>query len=220
MSCEVPVHEEYDLYGDGIDDGDDNPTPTNNTWLPLALNNQWNYNVTDQTGTNAQNLIVSSTTQFQGATYFVLNSNVHYGTETIDSETYMRRDSNGKFTMVAILDDESVGLVADPVISHPLKDGMSVGNTWNETVQYNYTEPVQISFSSQYTYKYEEHFNTLVVNGVTFNDVCKIKTTVTNTGQPAQSTYTYYAKNVGMIKAEGENLGSQSTSTITSYHLN
>jgi hypothetical protein len=219
VQCEVPVHEEYDLYGDGIDDDDDNPNPSNSTWWPLTVDNQWNYTVTDQNGTNTQTIKITGTTQYNNKTYFVLETDVHVGSDIVEGQDILiRKDSNGNYTYVVILELEDLGFAADPIVSHPMKDNIDPGDSWTENVVYHYTQPMDISYTSAYTYKYEEHFNTMEINGITYHDIAKVKTSYTTQGQSSQG-YVYYAKNIGPIKTEGENLGSASTTLITSYHL-
>ena len=77
------------------------------------------------------------------------------------------------------------------------------GGTWGEKGQpiYMSNSAVGTTFNGM---EISSQLNTLNVNGITFNNVTKIKITSANQIQPefSNDTYLYYSDSVGLIKKE------------------
>lgn len=225
MSCEEPVHEEYDLYGNSNDTNDGN-----GTWFPLAIDNEWNFSGTEITDGNFTDLIkIENTEVIDGKTYFKLHQGVTNSSETYDDFSYVRWDNNTfEHRMIPDLYGMNDDLTATPFILHTLKQNMTVGMTWSETVTSHLDYiGLDISFDINFTYNYlyEQHYDTLIVNGTIFNDIAKVKTLI-DYNDPMSGInfqvieYTYYAKNIGIIKTVSVQNGLEAGQmNITSYTI-
>jgi len=128
------------------------------------------------------------------------------------------------FTLAMQLDLAEFEISSDLFFAHPLKDNITVGYSWQETVSIHYTGLIDTTVVSDYTYTLLDIYEEYDVNGTIYNNVAKTETTVDYVdanGQPATSVgYTYYALNIGNIKTESTSLDQPSISTITAYSLN
>ena len=213
QSCnEIPVHEEYGLDGT-IHDNNSN---SEDTWWPLAINNTWNYNSASIFEEYHQTYTIAGTETFGGDTYYTINITTDSSLSAPSYTAHIKRENN-VFTFRTVA--EANGTVSDPIYSHPLKDGIAVGDSWDETLNIVYTGAVNTTIVSHYTYTYEEHFDEFDIDGTLFNDVAKIKTHLEAEyqGQPVVSdSYTYFALNIGPIRIDG----GSSVSLIDSYSVN
>lgn len=223
ISCEEPIHEEYGLDGTIQNDIDGNGDNTEDTYWPLAIGNEWNYTVTDYSGTYEQTVSVTGTEEIQGNTYFTVQTDILNNGVLNSIEMGVRRYQN-VFTLAMQLDLAEFGISSDLFFAHPLKDNMSVGHSWEETVSVHYTGAIDMTVVSDYTYTFLELFDDYDINGTIYNNVAKIETSVEaldQYGQPVTTVgYTYYALNIGNIRTEGTSLDEPSISNITSYTLN
>lgn len=224
MSCEEPVHEEYDLYGNSNDTNDGN-----GSWLPLTNSNQWNYSGLDESGNYTYQVNVEGTEVFDNKTFYKIHYHTVSSSETTDEYSHMRWDNNTLETRtLPEVYGVAEGYTASPIYLHPLKNDMTVGQTWSDTfsIDIHFTT-IDMSFTINYTinYLFEQHFDTYVVNGTVYNDVAKLKIT-TGYVEPisgvnvATIEYDYFAKNIGIIKSTlSENGVSMAQMNITSYTI-
>lgn len=205
----------------------------NGNWWPLELDNEWNYSTTNGVSNRNHVVKIIGNTNYLDMDYFVLNNKIYNGVTLEENyDFYIKRNSQKVYSYVINIEKSDLLKMADliyenPILSsnllmiNPIKDGIELNESWSGTVQYKYStiEEDNILLNVQYTYLYEEHLDVMNVNGISYEDICKIKTTFTINDENSIG-YVYYAKDIGPIKSVGNSMGSPSSSLITSYQLN
>lgn len=176
---------------------------TSGDYYPLALNNVWNYN----NGTGVVDYKIISVDNIGGLTYYKLNraftAAVANPFITDADVTVQIQKANGDYSQrTAINKPETIsspGITIDPFTLIFLKDYLSVGQSFSQTVTLNTTTTFMGTSQVQsqtitYTTTIMEKTSNVLVNGVT-TDV--IKTKLVNSANPSEIDYYRFAKNIG-----------------------
>ena len=221
MSCEKPVHEEYEMDGElhdwsdggGNDDssGEDDDSSGDGVYLPLATGNIW---VMKNNDTTTSTIEIIGTEEIEGNTYYKISStNSENDTESF---SYMRKDGDTYINRIDIEYDLGGGMImeSDPFYSYPLKDNVSVGDSWvdNLDIVYHYSG-TEIVYNYIYTYTVADILDTYESHGTTYNDVMKLKINISLSYMGTEMSNTdadyYYALDLGLIEGDFGQYGSQ-----------
>jgi hypothetical protein len=199
-----------------------NSNPTNGgsqstgDYWPMKVNNQWIYK---QDGVNLEASKILSTEQINGATYYKYNNFLGTGSQGsgFSSETWSKKaggDYYYRFAVTIPSQGGSPGISVSPNEILILKDYLAVGGTWEQ----NFTQittitgfpPVNSAVNIQG--KILEKDISITVNGINYTNVIKAEV-VQNTQGEVNTNYYWFAKNIGLIKAQNIIQGSPSTET-------
>jgi hypothetical protein len=172
------------------------PTPVAEKFLTISNGSTWNYRVTDNTASTTTDYTLTSTnrdTTINGKSYHVFTNSDGNTSE------YYNVTGNEYFQFT------SLSAQLDDLELLYLKDNLAVGNTWSQSVTIN---GAPFPLTANVTNTIQEKGGTLVVNGVTYQNVIKVKTDISVPGLPAGSITTniqrYYAPKFGEIKNDIE----------------
>ncbi len=226
ISCEDPVHEEYEMDGE-IHDWSDNGNNGDNeddeddadVYLPLAVGNWWTMEVNSQGATQTSK--ITGIDQFDGESYYRLEISDSNGA-TSESSYHIRKDGDNYIARVLI---NSAGMVSDPYFVLGLKDNVSMEDSWNEVVEivYHIDGIDDIIFNTDTTYTVVEMYDSYESNGVTYENVMVLQShEFTTSSTPPYENYsaesiknTFYALNIGQIEA----YTGTSIAYLVDYHL-
>lgn len=192
------------------DDGTpENEGDTAGDYFPLALNNTWSY---DFSAGDDQQINLYSTVTFGGDSYFVTD-----GMNPIDGSSLTQGYRKSGAVYYCYNDEmtfDYMGLgqiVMAPVSFTIFKDDLEVGEsvvteTSSSTQIINqFTGAINTSTSMTFTTTVMEKGSTVIVNGVTYEDVIKVQldaqASVLTNNYNGTITY-YFAKNVGPVKLQ------------------
>ncbi len=237
VSCETePVDSE--LVGNNPENPDNpnNPGPSTGDYWPLAVNNQWVFNLDGQL---QEPIDISGTVVVEGNTYYTINYNfTEAGTGGLTGTTYtgLRKDGGNYLMRVSVdmPDENGFTINVTPFEYILFKDNLEAGGTWSQTVTQVTTmesedfpmpiPPTELTLDFDGTIL--EKDVTATVNGVTYDDVIKVKViqTATLDENPGVSivieSIIWYAKGVGPIRSEGTVNGETTVQELDSYQLN
>ncbi len=171
-------------------------TPAAEKFMTLTAGSTWNFKVTDNPSTtpvtsNYTLTATSNDSSASGRTYKVFTNstgpNEYYNISGSDYYTFRK--------LPDILGGSSVEVLY-------LKDNLSTGGEWSQTFPINYS-----GFALQLTFKNKiaQKGISKTVNGITYNNVTDVETTLSVTGIPFAYTLTsdihyYYAPKIGQIE--------------------
>ncbi len=220
-SCEEPVHEEYNLYGDTQEQNENNEdNPSGNCELfPLATGNTWVYNSIQQGVSQTLENTISGTFEYDGHTYYAFEPvEVVYAGTTSVQYSYLRKEGDSYYLLDKV---EQPGVFETNYYSSILfKENMQPGEsvTDNFTIFYNYLNGVTLTFDVNYSCTLEEILDTFEVNGTVYDDVYKFHFELQYSNGSTVEYMAYYGCNVGRLKYVNEEAGLDVT--LVSYELN
>lgn len=216
------------------------PEPSEGDYFPMAIDNIWNYNVT--TEEESVQIKINSIETINGIQYYKVNE-LPIGVSSdmpedeipgLDIRAHIRKNGGDYIQrFYAYIPEMMEGLIPETEIEAFeitfLKDNLEEGESWTETVEivtnitfFGISETV-IS-NATFNSLIEEKGISMTVNGVTYTDVIKVKSTATvvsEEGTEISESLNWYSKDVGLIKSysndpeEGE-----SEMTLLDYTLN
>ncbi|RYJ42364.1 hypothetical protein [Flavobacterium beibuense] len=209
-----------------------NPGTSDGSYWPMALNNEWVFDVEDE---GESPMKITSTESIGGNTYYRVNySFASSGTGDLTGEaTNLLRHNNGDYSVrisVIVPDEQGMQITVSPYEYTILKDYLEPGQSWTQDVQQTTTyqmpgitiPPMVMNFHIENII--QEKGITVTVNGVSYENVIKVKQTQTITSNltPGMvlTVYYWFAKDVGPIKSESQSSNFTSSSTLVSYTLN
>ncbi|OIQ30262.1 MAG: hypothetical protein BM564_02490 [Bacteroidetes bacterium MedPE-SWsnd-G2] len=230
-------------------DGPAGGDSTGDYW-PLAVGNNWVYNTLENGAAGAPTTMeVSGTEMINGNSNYAFSSllgNSISGTggeqlEGLEASVYARKNGGDYIVTVGEVNAEFPGLYSLSMTGYSyimLKDYLEVGSTWTQNVQTTTTftmftddfpEIPEIILDNEISNEIMEVGGTIEVEGVTYDNVITVKS-VMNSGsaldpstQVSSESYYYFAKDVGIVKAEtttlNEGVTSTSSNTLNSYEL-
>ena len=202
---------------------------TGDYW-PLAVNNEWTYNYyVDDVAQEDYDMSIGSIEVYQGESVFRFNQYLPSATGTdgtqfdgFDIDTYVRKNGGDYIITVGDLSasylDGAFELSQTGYSLIILKDYVTVGTSWTSNVQTVtsfvsndeiFPDLPSITNNITNTLEVVEKDISVTVNGNTYADVIKVKyeQETYTAAAPDQTTnslyYYYFAKDVGLIKAEG-----------------
>lgn len=213
-------------------DNPTNPGTSDGSYWPMALNNEWVFDVEDE---GESPMKITNTETIEGNTYYKINYTfANSGTGDLTGEaSNLIRHNNGDYSVrvsAVIPDQEGVEITVTPFEYTILKDYLEAGQTWTQDVQQTSTyqmpgvpiPPMVMNFHMENII--QEKGITMQVNGVSYENVIKVKQTQTITSDLTPTTvltvYYWFAKDVGPIKSESQTSNYSSSSTLVSYTLN
>lgn len=206
-------------YGAGS--GDEEPgEPSSGDYFPMAIGNTWNYDVSNE-DENSQ-MKINSTETINGALYYkVTDLPIGVGADIpegdfpgLDVRSHLRKNgANYIQRFYAFIPEMMGGLIPQMEIEAFeiifLKDNLAVGESWTETktivtnvVMFGMSQT--INANATFNSVIEEKGISMTVNGVTYTDVIKVKTTATvvsEDGTEVSEAQNWFAKDVGLIKS-------------------
>jgi|SRR5690554_235304 len=201
-------------------DPEDPEVPLSDDYFPMTSGNIWNYNNTA--------LSIASTATIGGNTYYKLNGGF-FAQDGHTSDSYIRKDDNGDYYLRVEnegFNQEGYSVNIDLVEYIMLKEYLNEGDTWEETLLANYTYTIsgqapveQNGVPSVFQSIIEAKDVTEVVNGVTYENVIKVKTS-NNSLFGTMTTEVWFAKNVGVIYHNAVGPQYSKTSLLVDYTLN
>ena len=242
--------------GSFIPDDSENTDPggdSSGDYWPLAVDNSWTYNLyADDVAQDDYDMSIGSTDVYQGENVFRFNQYLPSATGTdgtefggLEIDTYVRK--NGGDYIISVGDLSASYLDGAFELSQTgysiiiLKDYVNVGTTWTSNVQTvtsftsndeTFPDLPSITNNISNTLEVVEKDISTTVNGTTYNDVIKVKylQETFTAAAPEQTTnsliYYYFAKDVGLVKAEGtisdnaDNITSTTLQELDAYTLN
>ena len=203
-------------------------TSTGDYW-PMAVNNEW---VFLEDGDLNDPMKITGTENINGATYYKINySFVDAGTDSMTgtADTGLRKNG-GEYSMrvsVNVPDQEGIEINVTPYEFIVLKDNLAAGQTWTQSVIQTTTyvgipmPPIELTIN--FTGTILEKDVTATVNGVTYDNVIKVKLAqqVNMMGQITNTeSVLWYAKNVGPIRSQSTGGGLDILQELDSYVVN
>ena len=208
-------------------------TSINGDYWPAAINNQWTYS---RNGVAQAPTKMISINQINGQSYYTFDnppgggSGASTGGVTVNVTTRLRKNVGDYFVRY---DNQSF---TAPTISGTqtdfefiiLKDYLSVGQTWtskySQTTTYNNINFPPVVTNTSVLGTIIDKGITYSSNGVSYNDVIKVKLVQTVTsiaGNSSSENYYWFAKNIGLIRVENTVANGATTVTVlNSYILN
>lgn len=176
--------------------------PTSGDYFPMAVGNTWNY-------TNDASLVLGATQVVNGKTYYKETNSFFIGAiEWPDLEEFVRKENGIYYSMVKSVPNSDNPIQPQEIII--LKDNLAVGGTWTSTFSLTYSDEDGVGILTVNSdYVIEQKDVTLTVNGTTYQNVIKVKSTdssvLTINGVPfgedlPGTTETWFAKDIGIIK--------------------
>ena len=208
-----------------------NPTTpgvsTGDYW-PTALNNSWTFK---DDGVIQPPVKIVSINSIGSDTYYTFNQALGGSSNAFGNAITRLKKVGGSYYYK--LED----IVVSPINGVPgltvtgseqiiLKDNVAVGATWNGsyTQTITYTDPQFPTISTPFSYvgSIVEKDVSLVVLGETFTNVIKVKMVQTSTGDLAgtQTSFYWFAKDVGPIKYTIEDEEELSNADLVEYTIN
>jgi len=261
LSCEnEPLDPDYNFDADGAvdfganNDGSGPPggESTGDYW-PMAVNNVWNYDyVVDDVAQEDFVMEIDANVNYQGNSVFrylqfMPNGTATDGTEFegLDLSTYSRKNGGDYVMTVGDLQlDLGGGMLSLSQTGYSvimLKDYLNAGATWTSSAQtvtsYTSQDPniptlPDVIMNLDYDFTILEKGISVEVNGVTYNDVIKVGSTLSSFSPEfpnqiitADSEY-YFALDVGLVKSvtytndQADGVESTSVMEINDYTLN
>ncbi|MFA7446111.1 MAG: DUF6252 family protein [Flavobacteriaceae bacterium] len=228
-------------YGDGENpDPDPEPEPSEGDYYPMAVGNTWNYDIS--TEEEIAEIKINTTETINGTLYYKVNE-LPIGVSSdipdeeiqgLDLRAHLRKNGADYIQrFYAYIPEMMEELIPETEIEAFevtfLKDNLEAGESWTETVDivthvtfFGMTQTV--TANATFNSLIQEKGASLTVNGVTYTDVIKVKTTATivsEEGTEASEATNWYAKDVGLIQSfttdpeEGD-----SQMTLLDYTLN
>lgn len=198
--------------------------PSSGDYFPMAVGNIWNY-------TNNAVLELGSSQVINGKTYYKQTNTFFADLEGIqDAEEFLRKENGNYYSRISSVPGAENVLVPQEIVI--LKDNLAAGGTWTSTIVLSIgEEEAEAVITITLDHIIEQKNVSAVVNGVTYQDVIKVKSTNTSelsfNGEviPNDSgttiSYHWFAKDVGMIMnktiEEGE---ADEVYDLISYTLN
>jgi len=157
--------------------------------------------INDGTSEFSQSVEVIGTEEIRGESYYKI-STVTSVDGSVDSNVLIRKVGDIYETYQVV---NSGGFVSDPYITHPLKDNVSVGETWTDDLTVVYSSSgTSFEIPMVYTYTVEAIHPEYEDHGTTYNNVLELKIHVhyswLGTEIDAES-FTFYALNIGPIRS-------------------
>ncbi|TYC18164.1 hypothetical protein ES677_01940 [Bizionia gelidisalsuginis] len=261
LSCEnEPLDPDYnfDIDGsvaDGVNDDGSGPPGGESTgdYWPMAVNNVWNYDYTvDDEAQDDYVMEIDANVDYQGNSVFRYLQFMPSGTATdgtefdgLDISTYSRKNGGDYIMTIGDLQadylDGMFTLTQNGYSVIMLKDYLNAGATWTSSAQtvtsYTSQDPSlptipDVVINLDYDFEILEKGISLDLNGVTYNDVIKVGSTLSSFSPdfPAQvisaeSEY-FFALDIGLIKTvsytndEADGVETASIMEINNYTLN
>lgn len=209
-------------YGDGtvIIDPSDPEEPSSEDYFPMAIGNTWIYDVTNEE--EAGQIIINSTETINGSLYYKVNElPISVGSDIpegefpgLDVRAHLRKNGTNYIQRFYAFIPEMMGGMIPQTEIEPfevtfLKDNLDEGQSWTETI--SIVTHVEVFGMSQ-TLTATATFNSIIeqkgisltVNGVTYEDVIKVRTTATvvsEEGTEVSEGQNWFAKDIGLIKS-------------------
>jgi hypothetical protein len=199
--------------------GGGNAQPSNDYW-PTAINNTWTL---QQNGTNLAPMKIVSTETINGNLYYKFATQSSNGAT---NNNYLRKSGGSYFLRTSDTSLNLSGLTGTQTGFEftVLKDNIPVNGTWDGTYNQTttYTGIPSITQTTDYTGTILAKDVTETVNGVTYNNVIKLKiqqeTTSTGLLSIVNTEY-WFAKNVGIIRSKTYAGSGIYTSILVNYTL-
>lgn len=201
------------------DDGNTEQTPSSTYW-PRAVNNQWQFNNSAGATTTYE---MSSTTNFQGRTFYMMDQELSIYGYTIDGQQGVAQSGSTYYAYVPDLQVDVDGYTINfsafgfTLLNEDLEVGESITTSDDFTLSYSI---IQTDIVAEFTSTILAKDIDLEVNGVTYNNVIQVAllSEYTYSGETESALTTYYlAKDIGPIQIEQ---GQQVTLELINYTLN
>ena len=232
--------------------GDPGGDSTGDYW-PLAVNNEWNYKYfIDGAAQDDYAMNIVSNVTYQGESVFKFDQYLPTATgsdgtqfDGIEIDTYSRKNGGDYYVIVGDLNasylDGAFELSQTGYSLLILKDYVATGTVWTQNAQtvttFTSNDPTfpdlpTITNNLVNTIEIVAKGISVSVNGTTYNDVIKVKYNqeTSTPAAPDQTTssqfFYYFAKDVGLVKAEGtssdnaDNIVSTTLQELDTYTLN
>ncbi len=174
----------------------DNPNQSND-YFPRALGNTWNYQYNNS---ETATITIIGSQVINGIEYFEFN---RFFTDDIfeleGMTSFIRREGDSYIYLYKMIDNP---LIDDITIEYSmLKSNLAVGETWTDlnTITYEFLG-FSFDIDINTTGKILQKNITVNVNNVTYNDVILVESVI-DTNNDIVTSYYWFAKNVGIIKA-------------------
>lgn len=197
---------------------------TTGDFLPLAVNNTWNYFDEDQNVFNQVKII--GTTTFSGKTYYEYTDD----TDSVEMQHWYGKKGASYLlkTGETNISESSVSITIQGYEVPILKDDYAVNDSWSGSISPKVTYsaqgqsgnlPFKVNYVGTNYFKGE-----VVLNGITYPNVIKTRMNISinANGEMSNTVEEYwFAENIGMISFLTANADSSiSTKVITNYNLN
>ncbi|OWP75419.1 hypothetical protein BWK62_12080 [Flavobacterium oreochromis] len=209
-------------------DTNSNPNGVVVDYWPSVVNNNWTYT---KKGVAQTPMKVMSTEVLRGKTYYTFNNLFGQSASVSAKVTMQLRKNNGDYYLRVpgfTADLGTTGTAQSTEFEYLLfKDYVNLNDTWtsNFTQTFTYSNPVipSVVTSTVIDGTMLGKDTSIVVNGVTFNNVIKFKVIQKTTvlmQVTTTTTYYWYAKGVGCVKSIIQNTGTSDTvSELQTYNL-
>lgn len=229
-------------YGGGsiVDPDPEEPGESEGDYLPMAVGNTWNYAMSNEEENNQMKITSSET--IGGTLYYKISElPISTGIDTpaeefpgLDIRAHVRKDGANYYQrFYAFIPEMMGGLIPQTEIESFeiifLKDNLEVGEAWTQTLtivtnMVIFGVPQTVSADAVFHSVIEEKGGSLVVNGVSYDDVIKVRTiatTVTDEGTEVATAENWYAKDIGLIRSySNDEEEGESDMTLLDYILN
>ena len=206
-----------------------NPGTSTGDYWPAALNNSWTFK---DDGVIQPPIKIVSINSIAGDTYYTFNQALGASTGAFGNAiTRLKKVGGSYFYKLEDIIIEPMG--GAPGISVSgfeqiiLKDNVTVGTTWTgsyvQTISYTDTTFPNISTNISYVGSIVEKDINMVVSGETYPNVIKVKMVQTSaeaTGPSIQTSFYWFAKDVGPIKYTIEDDEELSNAELVEHTLN
>lgn len=182
------------------DKNNDNVAPTNQSYANSNVGTNWIYEVKTQDPTTLDTLTTFDT------------SRVISGDTSIGSKSYSRVEhNNGSHNYYNVTGNDYYqfqNIVIPPTLDTSiealyLKDNGSIGTNWSQNLTVSIAPPPFPAITVTFTSSITGTGLTKTVNGITYNDVISVGTTLTAPGLTITSDIqNFYARNIGLIQGD------------------
>jgi sulfur carrier protein ThiS len=199
----------------GGDEAVNNGTSTGN-YLPLAVNNKWNYvNQYDQ----AEDIFIIKKENLNNKEYYRVD------TEKISAELgYLTKiwfgKSGAKYFSRTVVEMPDYGLTVSPMEVIILRDDLEINQTWTQ----NFKMTIKIAGQGSQSVavavngKIVEKDIAMTIKGVNYSNIIKSYVKINIDGSIAENNY-WFAKDVGIVKTETIQNGASTITELVNYTL-
>ena len=177
-------------------------TPAISKFITTTPGTTWTYQTTDNSTSEVTTYTRTSSdrdTTINSKLYHIFNNTDLNGT----TEAYYNNTGNDYYQFSTLAD------ALDPIELNYFNDSKIVGETWNQSVTAPVpNSPIPLSLTIRINYSVVEKGTSLVVNGITYTNVTKVKSDITIDPIPfvtistTSNIYNYYAPKYGLIKSD------------------
>lgn len=194
-----PIDPAIQIPDDSPDDND-NPGNSNGDYWPMAINNQWVYQLDGQV---QEPMKISSTENIDSRTYYKYDNfiGVSNGGSNFVGTSLTRKTNGVYYVRVSATIPGTPSITVSPLEIIVLKDYLEVNQQWSQNLSQTTTIEGETPIVSavEISGKILAKATTVTIGAITYNQVIHVEVIQTTQGVINRNEY-WFAKDIGLIK--------------------